>query len=164
MNQTDPSYLEKWGASRVDHTGWITPDIERSVQFWTEVMGFEARAVGNADPIGERRQPWIATFLGVPHAKVRLVHLYGHGGGHIEFIQFEQADTPSVPRASQPGAAHICLRVKNVAALRNNILAHGGSLQGELTDITEGLMKGLRGLFMRDPHGVLIELVELPPS
>jgi len=160
----DAAYLEKWGQSSLDHTGWITPDIERSVQFWTEVMGFEARAVGAAThAIGERRQPWISRFLGVSGAKVRLVHLYGHGGGHIEFIQFESPDTPCVPRASQPGAAHICLLVKNVVALRDDILAHGGSLQGELTEITEGIYTGRRGLFMRDPHGILIELVELPP-
>lgn len=152
---TDATYLQKWGNSSLDHTGWITPDIERSVKFWTEVMGFEAK------PIGERRQPWIGTFMGVPGAQVRLVHLYGHGG-HIEFIQFDEADTPSVPRGSQPGAAHVCLRIKNVAALRDDILAHGGSLQGELTEITEGIAAGLSGLYMRDPHGVLIELVELP--
>jgi len=162
----DAAYLEKWGQSSLDHTGWITPDIERSVQFWTEVMGFEARAVGNAaNPIGERRKPWIASFLGVPSAQIRLVHLYGHGG-HIEFIQFESPpeDSAFVPRASQPGVAHICLLVKNVVALRDDILAHGGSLQGDLTEITEGIYTGQRGLFMRDPHGVLIELVELPPS
>jgi catechol 2,3-dioxygenase-like lactoylglutathione lyase family enzyme len=151
----DAAYREKWGASSLDHTGWITPDIDASVKFWTEVMGFEAK------PIGERRQPWIGAFMGVPGAQVRLVHLYGHGG-HIEFIQFDTADTPSMPRGSQPGAAHICLRIKNVAALRADILAHGGSLQGELTEITEGIAAGLRGLYMRDPHGVLIELVELP--
>lgn len=151
---TDHAYIEKWGHSSLDHTGWITPDIDRSVAFWTEVMGFEAK------PIGERRQPWIADFMGVPGAQVRLVHLYGHGG-HIEFIQFDELDTLSIPRGSQPGAAHICLRVKNVAALRDDILAHGGTLQGELTQITEGIAAGLRGLYMRDPHGVLIELVEL---
>lgn len=154
---TDAAYLEKWGASSLDHTGWITSDIDASVKFWTEVMGFEAQ------PIGERRQPWIATFMGVPGAQVRLVHLYGHGG-HIEFIQFDEPDEPSIPRGSQPGAAHICMRVKNVDQLRADILAQGGSLQGEATAITEGLATGLRGLYMRDPQGILIELVELPKS
>ena len=154
---TDAAYREKWGASSLDHTGWITPDIEISVKFWTDVMGFEAK------PIGERRQPWIATFMGVPGAQVRLVHLYGHGG-HVEFIQFEEQDEPSNPRGSQPGAAHICLRIKDLDGLRGDILANGGSLQGETTEITEGIAAGLRGLYMRDPHGVLIELVELPKT
>ncbi|MCB1385575.1 MAG: hypothetical protein KDJ80_06510 [Nitratireductor sp.] len=37
----------------------------------------------------------------------------------------------------------------------------GGALQGEPVDIAEGMPKGLPGLFMRDPQGVSIELVEM---
>lgn len=139
-----------------DHTGFITPDIERSVGFWTKVLGFRA------EPIGERSQPWLARFIGVPGAHMRLVHLYGHGA-HIEFIQFvSPSGEPIHPAANQPGVAHICLRVTRLAELRQSVLDAGGALQGEISEITEGLAKGLRGLFMCDPHGTLIELVEVP--
>lgn len=139
-----------------DHTGFITPDIEASVRFWEDVMGFEAQ------PIGERRKEWISHFMGVPDAQVQLVHLYGHGT-HIEFIYFETpADTPVMPRASQGNVAHICLRTSDVDALRARILAGGGSEQGKMVAISEGIAKGLRGLYMKDPHGVLIEIVEKP--
>lgn len=98
----------------------------------------------------------------LPGAEVRLVHLHGHGGS-IEFIEFRTpTGTPTVPAVNQSGTAHVCLRVKDVAKLREEILAAGGSLQGEVTDITEGIAAGLRGLYMRDPHGILIELIELP--
>jgi hypothetical protein len=33
--------------------------------------------------------------------------------------------------------------------------------QGELTDISEGAAAGLRGMYIRDPHGIIVELVEL---
>lgn len=146
----------RWGQSSLDHTGFITDDIEASVKFWTEVMGFEAK------PIGERVQPWIGTFMGVPGANVRLVHLYGHGG-HIEFIEFRTPKgEPVRPAGNAPGAAHVCLRLKDVAGLREDILAAGGSEQGEFVAIGEGIAAGLRGLYMRDPLGILIELVELP--
>lgn len=139
-----------------DHTGFITPDIERSVAFWTKVLGFRA------EPIGERSRPWLAQFIGVPGAHMRLVHLYGHGA-HLEFIQFvSPSGEPIHPAANQPGVAHICLRVTQLSELRQAILDAGGALQGEMSEITEGIAKGLRGLFMRDPHGILIELVEVP--
>lgn len=139
-----------------DHTGFITPDIEASVRFWEDVMGFEAQ------PIGERRKDWISHFMGVPEAQVRLVHLYGHGT-HIEFIAFETPeDTPVTARASQGNVAHICLRTVDVDALRARILAGGGAEQGRMVAIDEGIAKGLRGLYMKDPHGVLIEIVEQP--
>ena len=137
-----------------DHTGFITPDIDQSVQFWTEVMGFDSQ------PIGQRRQEWISIFTGVPGADIELVHLFGHGT-HIEFIQFvKPIGEPIDAKANQPNIAHLCFRVNDVDAWRTKILAGGGSLQGEIVAITEGVAKGLRGLYMRDPHGVQIELVE----
>ncbi|YCI06163.1 VOC family protein (plasmid) [Ensifer sp. D2-11] len=137
-----------------DHTGFITPDIEVSVRFWRDVLGFEAR------PIGERRQEWISGFMGVEGAQVRLVHLFGHGT-HIEFIEFETPeDSPAVARASQANVAHICLMTSDVDMLRARILAGGGREQGRMVAITEGVAKGRRGLYMMDPHGVLIEIVE----
>lgn len=139
-----------------DHTGFITPDIDASTRFWEEVLGFRAQ------PIGERRREWISHFMGVPGAQVRLVHLYGHGA-HIEFIQFETPqDQPIAPRASQGNVSHVCLRTADVDALRARILAGGGSEQGRMVAIDEGIAKGLRGLYMKDPHGLLIEIVEQP--
>lgn len=140
--------------AQYDHTGFITASIETSVAFWEGVMGFKAQ------PIGARREAWISAFMGVPGADVRLVHLYGLGT-HIEFIEFATPKgEPVRPAANAPGAAHICIRVKELAPIRAAILANGGSLQGETTEITEGIAKGLRGLYMRDPNGIMIELVE----
>ena len=140
------------------HTGFVTPSIERSVAFWTTVMGFRAEAVG------ERGAPWLGRFIGVPDARMRLVHLYGHGA-HLEFIEFVPPQgAPIAPAANQPGAAHVCLKVTGLDALRDEILAAGGALQGEVAEITEGIATGGRGLFMRDPHGLMIELVENPEA
>lgn len=139
-----------------DHTGFITPDIQASVRFWEDALGFEAQ------PIGERRREWISGFLGVEGVSVRLVHLYGHGT-HLEFIQFDNPhDAPSDARITQGGVAHVCLRTADVDALRARILAFGGVDQGRMVAIDEGIAKGLRGLYMRDPHGILIEIVEMP--
>lgn len=150
------AYREVWGESTFVHTGFVTKDLDASIRFWTEVMGFEAK------PVGERRMPWLGKFIGIPGAAARLVHLHGHGGC-IEFIEFlSQAAEEIVSRVNGPGTPHVCLRVKNVARLQRNILAAGGSLQGELTEVSEGTAIGLRGLYMRDPHGILIELIELP--
>lgn len=119
-----------------DHTGFITPDIHASVQFWQDILGFEAQ------PIGERRQEWIGGFMGVKDAQVRLVHLFGHGS-HIEFIQIDTPyDDVAITRASQGNVAHICLMTSDVDSLRARILAGGGSEQGRMVFITEGIARG----------------------
>ena len=137
-----------------DHAGFITHSVEESVAFWEGVMGFKAQ------PIGVRREPWIASFMGVPGADVKLVHLYGLGT-HLEFIEFVTPKGEAIrPAANAPGAAHLCIRVKDLESIKSRILDNGGTLQGQTTEITEGIAKGLRGLYMRDPNGIMIELVE----
>ena len=118
------------------------------------MLGFDAQ------PVGERRQEWISYFMGVHGTQVQLVHLFGHGT-HLEFIQFETPkDDVAKTRASQGNVAHVCLMTSDVDALRARILAGGGREQGSMVAITEGVAKGRRGLYMMDPHGVLIEIVE----
>lgn len=148
------SPTDKWGQSTIDHIGWYTPDLEASVTFWTQVMGFEAT------PVQERYMPWIGQLIGLPGAKLRLVHLFGHGG-HIEFIQIQQASAPTEALSHLSHGAHICLRVKDIVCISEAIVTGGGSLQGQLTPIGEGKAAGLKGIYARDPHGVLIELIEL---
>lgn len=143
--------------ARLDHTGWFTPDIERSARFWTEILGF------TPGPIQERRLPWLGKLMGIPVARARIVHLFGHGG-HIEFIQLDEP--PGLLSSAGPHhfEGHVCFRLKDVASVRDRILAAGGQSQGELTDISEGTARGLRGMYIRDPHGVLIELIEDTPT
>jgi hypothetical protein len=64
---------------------------------------------------------------------------------------------PVRPAASQPGVAHNCIRVAELEPIRAATLA---TLQGDTTEITEGAVKELRGLYMRYPNGIMIELVE----
>src|ERR1700720_939579 len=67
-----------------DHTGFITPSLEGSVRFWSEVMGFDPK------PSVERKGDWVAPFTGVPGAELKIAHLFGHGP-HLEFIEFGAA-------------------------------------------------------------------------
>jgi catechol 2,3-dioxygenase-like lactoylglutathione lyase family enzyme len=136
-----------------DHTGFVTPSLEVSVRFWTEILGFQVHATA------VRAKPWIATLMGVPGANISVVHLRGHGA-RIEFIEFIKADDGAgLPPASL--GSHICLWVDDLAGLRDRILSGGGSIQGEMVEITEGSLAGRRGLYLKDPHGIIIELVEL---
>lgn len=142
------------GAGSFDHVGFFTSDIERSVDFWTRVLGFEAQ------DIHERHQPWVAKLIGVEGAKLRLVHLYGHGG-HVEFIQFDEPTYCRDISADRLSASHVCLRLKNVPAILESLQAEGGKLLGELVDVTTGTATGLRGIYVQDPHGIVIELIDV---
>lgn len=137
-----------------DHTGFITPSLEGSVRFWSEVMGFDPK------PSVERKGDWVAPFTGVDGAELKIAHLFGHGT-HLEFIEFGAASgAPGQPKANDCGTGHVCFKVQDLDATVELILAGGGKLAGRITEVTEGPAAGVRGLYLRDPYGVLIELLE----
>jgi len=138
-----------------DHTGFITQDMDRTIAFWTGVMGFEAQ------PGVTRSDPWVESFTGIPGASLSIVHLFGYGA-HLEFIEFtKSARTPESLPINMPATGHVCFKVSNIETVHNAIIAAGGSGAGNITTITEGAIAGSKGLYMRDPNGVVIEILQI---
>jgi len=141
-----------------NHTSFTVTDIDRSVQFWTAALGFEARSVS------PRSGNWQAKVTGIPGAQLLVAHLYGHST-HIEFIQYTKA-AATITRVdpNMACAAHICFEVKNIEKTWEKLIAAGAGSQGEVTTIDNGPMKGLKAGYLRDPNGIIIELIEIPPN
>jgi len=139
-----------------NHTSFTVTDIDRSVQFWTAALGFEARSVS------PRSGNWQAKVTGIPGAELLVAHLYGHGT-HIEFIQYTKAAaTLTRVDPNMACAAHICFEVKNIEKTWEKLIAAGAGSQGEITTIDNGPMEGLKAGYLRDPNGIIIELIEIP--
>lgn len=140
--------------ARYDHTGFVTRNMDASLAFWTGAFGLDA-----TDPV-DRGGPWVAEMTGVPAARLRIAHLTGPDI-HLEFISFlspEGSNIPPDPTALATG--HICLRVPDPVACEARMLAFGGGPVGRMAIIGEGKIAGCRGVYLRDPGGVLVELLE----
>ena len=139
-----------------NHTSYTVGDMERAVRFWTEAMGFRAASVS------EREGDWQEQVTGVAGARLRVAHLYGHGF-HLELIQYLDATpaTASYP-PDAPGASHLCFEVDDIAAFAGRLLAAGATWQGRIAEVTHGVARGCHAAYMRDPAGILIELVQMP--
>ena len=141
-----------------DHTSFTVTDIHKSVEFWTRHLGFEAASVS------PREGDWQEKVTGVPGAELLIAHLYGHGH-HMEFIQYTGgARTAPGLEPSMAGVAHVCLLVDDIDATWQALLEAGARVQGEVSDVTMGHAKGCKAAYLRDPNGIIIELVELPPK
>ena len=139
-----------------DHTSFTVTDIHKSVEFWTRYLGFEAASVS------PREGDWQEKVTGVPGAELLIAHLYGHGH-HMEFIQYTGGGRPSSPiQPSMAGAAHVCLIVDDIVATWGDLMRAGAAGQGEISDVTMGHAVGCKAAYLRDPNGIIIELVELP--
>ncbi len=138
----------------VNHVSFTVPDIERTVQFWCDVLGFE-RA-----PIRERLGSWVAKVTGVAGARIRVVHLHGYGH-HMEFIEYaEGAREKPTDLPDRPGVGHVCLEVEDIHDTERRLLAAGATPLGTMTEIREPGMKACIAGYLRDPNGIIIELLE----
>ena len=141
-----------------NHTSFTVTDMDRAVKFWTGALGFEARSVS------PRSGRWQATVTGVPNAGLNVAHLFGYGA-HIEFIQYASgAGATSRIDPNMACAAHVCLEVSGIEETWARLLAAGAQPQGEIALVNNGPVRGLKAGYLRDPEGIIIELVEIPPA
>jgi catechol 2,3-dioxygenase-like lactoylglutathione lyase family enzyme len=139
-----------------NHTSFTVTDMDRALRFWTEGLGFQAASVS------PRAGNWQEAVTGVPGAELLVAHLYGHGT-HIEFIQYLSGAGASGPiEPNRETAAHVCFEVDNIETIWQGLMALGASSQGRIAAVASGPMNGLRAGYLRDPGGIVIELVEIP--
>jgi glyoxylase I family protein len=122
----------------LDHIAVFTVDIDESVRFYRDVMGFtENRRVPNGD----------STLIYMQINETSAIELFDHERP-IEY--HEHSDSTS-------GVAHICLAVTGIDAWNERLQAHGVTFTLPLCTL-EHLEK--RILLFKDPNGVVIELCE----
>lgn len=141
-----------------NHTSFTVADIDKSVAFWTRFLGFKAASVS------PREGKWQEEVTGIPGASLMVAHLYGHGH-HIEFIQYlSGAIKGAPPQPAQTAAAHVCLEVDDIQKTWKELMAAGATGQGQIADVSTGPVSGCYAGYLRDPNGIIIELLEMKPG
>ena len=138
-----------------NHTSFTVRNLDQALAFWVGVLGFEVASVG------PRRGKWQEGVTGVAGAEIRVAHLYGHGA-HMELIEYTSGASPEHRFSpSTPCAGHICLEVDDIEADWKRLMAAGAKPQGGVTLVDNGPSAGLKAAYLRDPDGIIIELVEV---
>lgn len=141
-----------------DHTGITVSDLERSLVFWRDVLGFELSH--RAHQTGELA----AAITGVPGAEI-LIAVLKVPGHKIELLEYRApADRKHLrPRPCDIGSLHVALTVDDLDAVIETIAASGWKTAGKPQTLTVGPNAGKRVIYVRDPDGTTIELMQ-PPS
>jgi catechol 2,3-dioxygenase-like lactoylglutathione lyase family enzyme len=142
-----------------DHTGITVSDVERSLIFWRDVLGFELSH--RAHQKGELPEQ----ITGVQGAEI-LIAVVKAPGHKIELLEYRApADRKRVDaRPCDVGSAHIALVVDNLDPVLETIAASGWKAAGEPQMLTGGPNAGKRVIYVRDPDGTTIELMEVGGS
>jgi lactoylglutathione lyase len=142
------------------HTGLTVRDLDRSVAFYRDVLGMDVVFEQ------EKQGGYLAEIVGYPEAHVRMAHL-AFAGETQRIELFEYVEPPSRGEAGEPrdvGITHVCLRVDDVDELYERMCAAGAAPLSAPVLVDTGANAGGRGVYLRDPDGILIELFQPRPE
>jgi len=141
-----------------DHTGITVSNLERSLAFWRDVLGFELSH--RTHQIGEMA----AEITGVPGAELSLAVLKAPGH-KIELLEYHAPNDRKETNPLRPcdvGFVHVALTVDDLDAVLERIAASGWRAAGKPQTLTTGPNAGKRVTYVRDPDGTTIEFMQLP--
>ena len=143
-----------------DHTGITVSNLERSLSFWRDVLGFELSH--GAHQRGEMAEQ----ITGVKGAELKLAVLKTPSGHKIELLEYlSPPDRKNVHLGpSDVGHVHVALVIDNLEAVLKRIAASGWNAAGKPQTLTKGPNSGKRVVYVRDPDGTTIEFMELPKT
>ena len=157
-----PTEMPAGLVSHLIHTCIVCSDFERSLDFYTRVLGAQVGgrvSSGEAGPLSEA--------MGAPgRRRWRGAMLYWGDPSRTSLVDLIAYDEGSDGEASQPdrsatdlGFARLCLRVTDVEAAAQHLRENDVTLVSDPLEITiEGRLH--RVLFFRDPDGTLLEFSE----
>lgn len=146
----------------VDHINIVVQDLERSVRFYCDVLGF----VRTRDVYMEG--DWIEALVGLKgvKGKVAFVELPG-GGPRFELLEYVVPAGAVLPENSKPnthGLRHVAFRVDDIVAMTAMLRAAGVKLFGEPVKVPGSVVKFSGAdktlVYFYDPDGVILELAE----
>jgi diaminopimelate decarboxylase len=141
----------------VDHVSFTVDDLDRSVGFYCGLLGLTLHDRGRLEP------ELIEQMTGMPNAEVDYADV-DLGSRILELLHHRMAAVrrPVASRQERPGSVHIGLRVDDAAAVHGRLAAAGFaplSPPRTLPDDGSG-WSGSIVFYVRDPDGVMLEIVE----
>ncbi len=145
--------------SRIHHAGVTVADVERSLRFYRDLLGLK---VVEDVRLTSRE---VAALLGTDELDLHLVNLDTGDGRILELLQYARPAGSRIDYTSRdPGSGHIALAVQDLDAIAAGIAAAGGAVISRhpvTASDAEGIFAHARLLYVRDPDGMILELVEL---
>ncbi len=142
---------------RTNHTSFTVSNLDRSLTFFRETLGFEVTSKAPRDP------ELIKQVTGVAGAAVMIAYVQGPGH-QIELIEYLGPEGRGIvkPRPCDVGFAHVAFDVDDIeAAIAAAAAHHVKPINAPLT-IDQGPNKGGKVAYLRDPDGITIEFIQPP--
>jgi len=146
--------------SGIYHGGITVSDMEQSLRFYRDGLGLEIEFDKIVDG------PYLPVVLDLDFDHIRAVYLRVPGGQFVELLEYHGIER--LPAASRPcdyGAGHLCFYVDEIDGLYGRMRGLGFRARSDgVVAITEGPNQGARSIYMLDPDGYRVELLQKRPG
>ncbi len=139
---------------RPSHVGVCVTDLEASLRFWCDGLGFERL---HAFTLTSEQVPGIGPALEVDGPVGLTSQMVRLGTLTVELIAYAQPAPTGTPSTSRGhlGLTHVSLLVDDVDAAAAHAVSYGGTLlPGTRQDL------GIAVVFLADPDGTRVELMQ----
>jgi len=137
-------------------------DVDRALGFYRDLLGLGVIADQLLDA------PEVAELLGLDSVRLRIADLDSGDGRTVELIQYLEPRGRRVEfESSDAASTHIAFTVDNLAAVRDRLTSAGATIVSRRPiTINEpgGAFDGSICLYVRDPDGAILELVQRRPD
>ena len=146
------------------HFSFTVADIERSVAFYRDLLGF------TLIHRQEQANEYTSRLVGYPgaHLKVAQFALPGQPRGisshDLELVEYvHPRGARGDPNICNPGAAHLAMCVDDIQERYARLRAAGVHFVSPPNAITAGVNAGGLTCYFHDPDQIVLELVQSPP-
>jgi catechol 2,3-dioxygenase-like lactoylglutathione lyase family enzyme len=143
----------------IHHFSIACSDADRSLAFYRDLFGLELVSAREVEAGG-----FVEEVTGVAGARVRIVHLSGYGA-NLELLEY--IEPRGDLRAREPnhaGSAHVCFMADDLEEASALLSSQGVKIRsrdGAPVTVVGGPNDGGKGLYVEDPDGNAIEIIEL---
>jgi len=138
--------------SRLDHVGMVVHDLDRSLAFYHDLLGIPL--LGRGEDIGADAMAMTGDGRRLRYADLDL------GGRILELLQYvDQAD--GIDNGQDAPRIHVGILVTDLTAMLARLRGAGIIPRSEPIELSEPAhWAGARCVYVSDPDGLTIELVE----
>ena len=145
------------------HFSFTVSDLDRSIAFYRDLLGFTLVHVQEQDNEYTRR------LVGLEDARLRVAQLAvpgqprGISTHDLELVEYlSPRGERGHGRICDQGAAHLAVTVVDAGATHERLLGHGVRFVSPPNAITAGVNRGGYACYFLDPDDIVLELLQPP--
>ncbi len=150
--------MNAWQFADIHHLGMTVSNIDRSIEFYQNVLGL---TLVNRRPFVE--EGYVAQQTGYEGVQLSVAsfRIRPESPQSLEIVEYlNHTGEPVDTATNRPGNTHLCLAVDDLMSAYADLKSQGVEFRSDPVEITTGPNRGGKVIYLYDPDGYVIEMFE----